>query len=107
MKKLILLSLLLIGCVPRSEIILSKINDDVNYNTKGNCRAIAERKVEVLKQKGIKAEIIHCDSRSKYEPDHAIVKATIDGKEYTMDSIDPVVWEYEEVKKATYDYILP
>jgi hypothetical protein len=24
----------LTGCVPRAEIVLSKINDDVNYNTK-------------------------------------------------------------------------
>jgi len=38
--------------------------------------------VEVLASKGIRSEIIHCDFRSKYESDHAIVKAYLDGKEW-------------------------
>jgi hypothetical protein len=99
------------GCVPRAERVLFKINTDVNYNYKlraqkefEGCRTLAEAKVRVLKKMGIPAVTVHGYARDKYAWDHMVCKAYLDGKWYAMDSQDPVVWEWNAWKKATYDY---
>jgi len=100
-----------VGCATPGERLLSKVNDDVNYATPhkfGECRTAAEEKVKILNDMGIKAEVVHCKSRSRYEWGHAIAKAYIDGKWYALDNLDPVVLEYNDAyKKAVYDYIIP
>jgi hypothetical protein len=100
-----------------TEKLLTKVNDDVNYKTKvatginsfGNCRTTAEQKVLALNKLGIKAEVVHCESRDKYSWDHAAVKATANNEEWFLDNgtIMDVPWRYNEVKKHCFDFILP
>uniref|UniRef100_A0A6H1ZSS5 Uncharacterized protein n=1 Tax=viral metagenome TaxID=1070528 RepID=A0A6H1ZSS5_9ZZZZ len=103
----------LTGCATPGERLLTKINDDVNYQAPqgkfGQCRTTAEQKVKILTDMGIKAEVVHCEARDKYSWDHAGVKVYLDGQEWFLDNgkIMDVVWEYSEVKKACYDFILP
>lgn len=114
MKNLILfLTLFLFACASPGERLLTKVNDDVNYQAPqgkfGQCRTTAEQKVAILAGMGIKAEIVHCEARDKYSWDHAGVKATLDGQEWFLDNgrIMDVPWEYDEVKRWCYDYVLP
>ena len=108
-----LLILSIYGCATPGERLLTKINDDVNYQAPqgkfGQCRTTAEQKVKILTDMGIKAEVVHCEARDKYSWDHAGVKATLDGQEWFLDNgtIMDVPWKYAEVKKACYDFILP
>ncbi len=101
------------GCATPGERLLTKINDDVNYqasqNKFGQCRTIAEQKVAILTGMGIKAEVVHCEARNKYSWDHAAVKATLDGQGWLLDNgvIMDVPWEYNSVKRWCYDFILP
>jgi hypothetical protein len=109
MKKLIFILLfILASCSTPAEKLLTKINDDCNYRSK-NCRTIADQKVAILTNMGIKAEVVHCEARDTYEWDHATVKATIEGQEWILDNgmIIDVPWKYSEVKKYCYDFILP
>ena len=101
-----------IGCATPGERLLTKINDDVNYATPhkfGECRTAAEQKVKILTDMGIRAEVVHCEARDKYSWDHAGVKCYLDGQEWFLDNgtIMDVPWEYNAVKKACYDFILP
>ncbi len=107
----VLLSACLTGCVPRAERILFKVNTDTNYAHKlqaqkefEGCRTLAEAKVRVLKNMGIPAITVHGYAKDKYAWDHMVCKAYLDGKWYALDSLDPVVWEWEAWKEATYDY---
>lgn len=108
MKRLIFgLCLLLVGCASQTDKLLT----DVGYKFKGqgNCRVVAERQVEYLKGLGYDAEVVHCDARSKYEWDHAIAKCFIGGEWWVVPDglVMDIPWEYDGVKKACYDYILP
>jgi hypothetical protein len=109
-----ILILFLIGCVPKAERVLFKINTDTNYNYKlqaqkefEGCRTLAEAKVRVLKEMGIPAVTVIGIARDKYAWNHMICKAYLDGKWYAMDSLDPVVWEYSEYRKGIHDYNFP
>lgn len=102
---------LAVGCVPKAERVLGNVNMDVNYKWKlqaqkdfEGCRTLAEAKVRVLRDMGIPAVTVIGHARDKYNWNHMICKAYLDGKWYAMDSQDPVVWEYEAYKKATWDY---
>jgi len=105
---LLFIVLALVGCASPGERLLTKVNDDYNYRNI-NCRTIAEQKVLALENMGIKAEVVHCEARDKYSWDHAAVKATINGKEWFLDNgvIIDVPWDYKEVQKWCYDFILP
>jgi hypothetical protein len=99
---------LIVGCTTPAEKLLTKVNDNCNYQQK-NCRTIAEQKMQLLTILGIKSEIVHCKSRSKYSWDHAAVKVSINGEEWFLDNgtIMDIPWKYDEVKKYCYDYELP
>jgi hypothetical protein len=107
----LLMLFILVGCVPRAERVLFKVNTDTNYKYKlqaqkefEGCRTLAEAKVRVLKDMGITAITVHGYARDKYAWDHMVCKAYLDGEYYALDSLDPVVWEWEAWKQANYDY---
>ena len=109
MKKLILILLLfMVGCALNPT---DKLLSDVGYKFKTipNCQERAEAQVAYLQDQGIKAEVVGCEARSKYSWDHAIAKAYIDGEWWVVPDglIMDIPWEYNEVKKACYDFILP
>lgn len=93
----------------KNGFLLTEINDWVNYHGAKNCRSNAEEKVALLKELGFEAVVIHCDSRSKYEWDHAAVLVKMKKGDIFLDNgkILDVVWKYDEVKKYCYDFILP
>ena len=108
-----LVAILMFGCASPGEKLLTKVNYDVNYSTPhkfGECRTAAEQKVKILTGMGIKAEVVHCDSRYwPYEWHHAVAKAYVDGQWWCLDNgvIIDVPWKYSEVQKSCYDFVLP
>lgn len=106
--------------------LLTEVNDWANYHTTkvsladkesgyidserlGACLKTSQLKISLLKELGIRSEEIICYARSKYTWDHSGVKVYLGGEEIFMDNgvIMEIPWEYEEVKKACYSFILP
>jgi hypothetical protein len=104
---IIILVLFLIGCVTQTDKLLTGVG--YKFKGQGNCRVIAEKQVEYLKGLGYQAEVVHCEARDRYSWDHAICKVYIDNKWWIVPDglVMDIPWEYNEVKKYCYDFILP
>ena len=72
-----------------------------------SCLKQAETKLNILKELGIPAKLMHCviTRNDPWHPSgHAFVVATINGKDYIMDNgaVQDIVWEYREAIASTW-----
>lgn len=104
---LIIIFLVFSSCYTPTEKLLT----DVGYKFKGqgNCVSVAEKQCAYLNSQGIKAETVYCFARDKYKRSHRICKAYINNQWWIVPDglVMDIPWEYDEVKKYCYDFILP
>jgi hypothetical protein len=112
--------------MPKDEFLLTEVNDWWNYHTTkvsledkesgridkkqwNACLNTSLNKVATFEYLGIKAEEVPCKARSKYSWSHSGVVVYLNNKKIFMDNgvVVATPWNYDDVKKWCYNFILP